>query len=102
MQIVDVDVATEHYGAALTVARRMPQVTVLPVAARARHLSDVAVSQVRTGADDHALTTLLAMEELAPDWMRFQAHPRLIVSELRERSDAPQLRELSERIGLTG
>jgi len=102
MQIVDVDVVTEHYGAALTVARRMPRDTVLPVAARARHLSDVAVSQIRTGADDQAVTSLLAMERLAPDWMRFQAHPRQIVAELRERSDAPQLRELSERIGLSG
>ncbi|MGH3568830.1 MAG: helix-turn-helix domain-containing protein [Pseudonocardia sp.] len=102
MQTVDVDVVTEHYGAALTVARRMPRDTVLPVAARARHLSDIAVSQIRTDADDHALATLLAMERLAPDWMRFQAHPRQIVAELRERSVAPELRELAERVGLTG
>ena len=100
MQIVDVNVVTEHYGSALTAAQRMPRDTVLPPGTRARHLSDVAVSQVRTGRVRRAEDTVWAMEALAPEWMRFQAHPRGIVRELRERSVSPRLRELSERIGL--
>jgi transcriptional regulator with XRE-family HTH domain len=101
MQTVDVEIVTEDYGSALTTARRMPRETALPVAARARHLSDVALAQTRLGHDGAALTTLMEMESLAPSWMRFQAQPRQIVRELRERAaSAPRLTDLAKRMGL--
>ena len=101
MQTVDVEVVTENYGAALHAGRRMPPATALPVAARARHLSDVALAHTRLGHDGAALDTLMAMEHLAPAWMRYQTQPRQIVRELRERAANPaRLTDLAQRMGL--
>ncbi len=58
-QSVDVEVVTENYGAALTAGRRMPPDAALPVAARARHLSDLALAHTRLGRDGAALDVLL-------------------------------------------
>lgn len=102
MQTADVEIVTENYDAALAVGRRMPANAALPVAARARHLSDVALAHTRLGNDGAALDTLLAMERLAPTWTRYQAQPRQIVRELRERaSHPPRLTDLARRIGVT-
>ncbi|MGI5133114.1 helix-turn-helix domain-containing protein [Pseudonocardia sp. CA-107938] len=76
MQTVDVEVVTENYGAALTTGRRMPPNAALPVAARARHLSDLALAHTRLGRDAAALDVLLGIEHLAPDWMRYQSQPK--------------------------
>ncbi len=101
MQTVDVEIVTEDYGAALTAGRRMPPDTHLPVAARARHLSDLALAHTRLGHDGAALDMLLAMEHLAPEWMRFQTQPRQIVRELRARAGhPPRLTELAQRMGV--
>jgi hypothetical protein len=45
--------------------------------------------------------TLLTMEQIAPDWIRYQTLPRQIVAELveRERRITPTLRQLALRIG---
>lgn len=45
----------------------MPPDAALPVAARARHLSDLALAHTRLGHDGAALDTLLGMEALAPE-----------------------------------
>lgn len=92
---------TENYTAALTTGRRMPRDMSLPVAARARHLSDIALAHTRLGHDGAALDILLAMERLAPQWTRYQGQPKQIVRELRERAiRPPRLTELARRMGL--
>ncbi len=101
MQTVDVEVVTENYGAALTAGRRMRPDAALPVAARARHLSDLALAHTRLGRDGAALDVLLAMEQLAPAWTRYQAQPRQIVRELRKRAgNPPRLTALAQRMGV--
>jgi transcriptional regulator with XRE-family HTH domain len=105
MQTVDVQVVTEQYGAALRTARNMPRDTSLPLAARARHLSDRALAQTRLGRDGAAVDTLLAMAQLAPAWMKYQAEPRMIVQELRgreRRARDPRLRALADRLNVVG
>lgn len=105
MLAVDVYVVQDDFSAALAAAKTLPRDAALPLASRARHLADVALSQLRLGRDDRALQTLLTMEQLAPDWIKYQTLPRQIVAELveRERRVTPQLRELAMRIGaLTG
>ena len=100
MQTVDVEIVTENYDAALSVSERMPRDTSLPLAARARHLSDLALARTRLNHDGAALDTLLTMETLAPAWTYYQAQPRQIVRELRDRSTDPRLTDLARRIGL--
>ncbi len=95
------EVVTENHGAALTAGRRMPPDAALPVAARARHLSDLALAHTRLGRDGAALDVLLTMEHLAPDWTRYQAQPRQIVRELRERAgNPPRSTALAQRMGV--
>lgn len=102
MQSVDVEIVTENYGAALRTGRRMPPSAALPVAARARHLSDIALAHTRLGHDDAALDVLLGMERLAPDWTRYQTQPRQVVRELHGRAgNPPRLTALAQRLGVT-
>lgn len=49
MQTVDVHVVTEHYDLAVTAARDMPRDAALPLAARARHLTDTAMAHTHLG-----------------------------------------------------
>lgn len=103
MQTCDVQVVTEQYGPALKTARKLPRSTSLPLAARARHLSDRALAHVRLGHDGATLDTLLAMEGLAPVWIKYQTQPRLIVQELRTRERRlgdPRLRDLAKRLNV--
>jgi hypothetical protein len=68
-------------------------------------LADVALSHLRVGRDDQALHTLLTIERLAPDWIKYQTLPRQIVADLvqHERRVSPPLRDLALRLGaLTG
>jgi transcriptional regulator with XRE-family HTH domain len=103
MQAVGVDVVTEHYAAALTTARKLPRTTPLPLAAKSRHLADRALALSRLGRDEDATTTLLTMDHLAPDWMQYQALPRVVIGELlqRERRRGSKLRELARRLQVT-
>jgi hypothetical protein len=103
MQSVDVAVVTDRPGRALQVAKRMPPDAALPLAARARHLADVANAQTSLGRDRAATDTLLAIERTAPHWIKYQAYPRTIVRELLERerrARTPQLRGLAHRLGV--
>jgi len=75
----------------------------LPLAAKARHLADVASAQTSLGRDREATHALLTIERTAPHWMKYQAYPRTIVRELLERqrrSRTPQLRGLAHRLGV--
>jgi transcriptional regulator with XRE-family HTH domain len=103
MQSVDAAVVTDRPGRALEFATQMPPDAALPLAAKARHLADVANAQTSLGRDREATDTLLAIERAAPHWMRYQAYPRTIVRELLERerrARTPRLRGLAHRLGV--
>ena len=101
MQSVDVDIVTENYGPALTASKRMPPNTALPIAARARHLSDISLSHARLGHDEAALDVLQEMEAFAPQWIQYQDQPKQIVRELRQRAANPRrLTALARRMGV--
>ncbi len=102
IQSVDCSVVTEDYVAAAAMARRMPPDSALPLVARARHLADVAHAQLRLGHDRVAESTLLAMEQAAPEWTAYQRLPRILVGELLARGrPSPRLRELARRLNAT-
>jgi hypothetical protein len=100
---VDTHVVQDGFVEALTAAKALPRDGDLPMASRARHLADIALAHLRLNHYDRALQTTLAMEQLAPDWIRCQTLPRQIVADLieRERRVSPQLRDLALRIGAT-
>ncbi len=103
MQQVDVAVVTGRPARALEIARRMPPDADLLLAARARHLADVASAQTSLGRDGDAVETLLEIERRAPHWMRYQPYPRTIVRELLEhekRVRTPGLRGLARRLNV--
>jgi transcriptional regulator with XRE-family HTH domain len=100
MQRVDIGVATERYEMALTAAERMPERVGLPLAARARHLTDRALAHSRLGQSGRALDALLAAERLGPDWIKYQTLPRMIVSELLHQDRHTPLRGLARRLGV--
>jgi transcriptional regulator with XRE-family HTH domain/ketosteroid isomerase-like protein len=101
---VDCAVVQELYPEALAAARNLPRDADLPLASRARHLADVAYSQMQVGEDDKAITTLLTMEQMASDWLPYQTLPRQTTAELveRQRRISEPLRGLARRLGVTG
>ena len=101
MQAVDGAVVTGRVGRALEVAKRMPPDMALPMDWKARHLGDVAHAMTISGNDAAATELLLSIERMSPDWMRYQAYPRVIVRELLERerrARTPRLRALAARL----
>lgn len=102
MQTADVQVVSEQFGDALKTARRMPRDNGLPLAARSRHLADVAYSQTQLGQPERALDTLLAMEAAAPDWIKHQTLPRQTIKQLMRKERPTRLRELASRVGVIG
>lgn len=101
MQTVDVAVVTEDYDQAVIAARAMPRAAALPLAARARHLTDVALARTQLGDLTHARDTLLTVHAMAPDWMAHQHLPRQVLAELRLRDRNPRLRDLARALGVT-
>ncbi|QFU87901.1 helix-turn-helix domain-containing protein [Amycolatopsis sp. YIM 10] len=104
MLTVDCAVVRDDWTGALTAAKALPREAPLPLATRARHLADVALAQLRLGHGEKALSTVLAMESMAPDWIQYQTLPRQVVSELveRERRMHDELRDLARRLGAIG
>ncbi len=102
MQAVDVCVVTEDYPAAVEAARRMPPNPGLPLAARCRHLADLACAHTHLGHHEQARTLLLTAERMAPDWIRHQSVVRSVIRDLldAERSRSTPLRELAKRVGV--
>jgi transcriptional regulator with XRE-family HTH domain len=101
MQTVDVAVVAGDYPGALDAAGRMPVGSDLPVAARARHLTDVAHAHMRLGHRERAEELILRVARMAPRWIRYQAFPRTVVSELVGRRPASTgLRSLAGRLGV--
>ncbi|WP_447002439.1 helix-turn-helix domain-containing protein [Saccharothrix isguenensis] len=102
MQTVDVHVVSERYEQAIKVARTMPRDAALPLAARARHLTDTAFAHVHLGDTTRARDALLAVERMAPDWIRHQSLPRQVAAELVRRDRDTATRRLAKRLGVTG
>lgn len=99
MQSADCAVVAEDYATAAEVARRMPRDSALPLVSRSRHLADVAHSQVRLGRDQAAESTLLTMEQAAPDWTAYHRLPRILIGELlTRRRPSSRLRALADRL----
>lgn len=101
MQQVDAAVVTGRPARALEVAKKMPPDAPLMLASRTRHMTDIASAQTSLGRDREATGTLLEIERMSPQWMRYQAYPRTIVRELLERerrSRTPLLRGLAARL----
>jgi len=103
MQSVDIAVVTEDFSGALKAARTMPPDPQLPLAARARHLADLAHAHTQLGHDSQAEQILLAVERMAPRWIHYQDLPKRIVADLVERERpvrTPGLRGLAHRLGV--
>lgn len=103
MQSVDVSVQIGEFGQALKAAKTMPnEAAALPLASRARHLTDKALAHTKLGHHDHATTLVLTAEQIAPDWAR---HQNLIKSVTRDllhtsKTRSPRLRSLAGRLGV--
>ncbi|MEU4804347.1 helix-turn-helix domain-containing protein [Actinosynnema sp. NPDC023587] len=103
MLAVDCAVVLDRYPEALAAAKELPRDGALPLASRARHLADLSYVHTRLGNDDTALTMLLTMEQMAPDWIRYQSLPRQVVADLlQRRTPATRLRQLARRLGVVG
>ncbi|WP_245776110.1 helix-turn-helix domain-containing protein [Saccharopolyspora flava] len=103
MQSVDVGVQTEEFGDALTAARVMPNAgAALPLASRARHLTDRALAHARLGQHDKAANLVLAAEQMAPDWAKHQTLVKSVTRDLlgTRESRTPRLRSMAGRIGV--
>ncbi len=99
MQSADVAVVAEDYAGATDVARRMPRDSALPLAARSRHLADLAHAAVRLGRDQAAVATLLTMEQGARDWTAHHRLPRMLIGELLTHGrPSSRLRALADRL----
>ncbi|HWO61428.1 MAG TPA: helix-turn-helix transcriptional regulator [Umezawaea sp.] len=101
MQTVDVAVVTEDYAAAIEAARSMPHDAGLPLAARARHLTDTAYAHAHLGHVQQARDALLTAEAMAPAWIKYQTLPRQVAAELVRRDGNSTLRGLARRLGVT-
>ncbi len=102
MQAADCSVVAEDYVGAAVIARQMPRGSALPLAARSRHLADVAHAELRLGHPKAAESVLLTMERAAPEWTKHHRLPRLLVGELMTRGrPSARLRELAHRLRAT-
>lgn len=99
MMAVDVEVVQDNFTTALTAARRIPREG-LPLASRARHMADLALCHARLRHNDKATDILLAMESMAPQWIRQQTLPKQVARELLGRERPSRLREFAARQGV--
>lgn len=101
MQRVDVAVVAGDYARALDVAAEMPPGGRLPLAARARHRTDLAFAHANLGRRADAERILLDIEQDAAQWMRYQVFPRAVVRQLLTgRRPSVALRGLARRLGV--
>jgi transcriptional regulator with XRE-family HTH domain len=101
MQRVDVAVVAGDHTRALDAAAGMPAVSSLPLAAQARHRTDLAHANAALGRHAEAERLLLEIERMAPRWMRYQVFPRTVVGELLSgRRPSATLQGLARRLGV--
>lgn len=103
MQTVDINVSTERYPEALTIAKRMPnRATGLAPVSQARHLIDKAAAAARTGQYKLALDMLLTAEKVGgKEWLKYQTLLRQVVDELLQHDRQSTLREFAQRVRVT-
>jgi hypothetical protein len=82
MLTVDCAVVAGDYVKALDAAAQMPTHHSLPLASRARHMTDMAHAHARLGHYGEAEQLLLRIERAAPRWLRYQVFPKAVVSDL--------------------
>jgi transcriptional regulator with XRE-family HTH domain len=76
----------------------------VPATWESRYLLNVAYAQCQTRRDLDAVATLLRVQALTPEWMRYQVQSRDVVAELllrRGRTRASGLSQLADHLGLT-
>jgi transcriptional regulator with XRE-family HTH domain len=101
MQRVDVAVVAGDYTRALDAAADMPAVSTLPLAAQARHRTDLAHANAALGRYADAERFLLEIERMAPRWMRYQVFPKTVVGELlNAKRPTTSLVALARRLGV--
>lgn len=101
MQRVDAAVVAGDYVRALEVAADMPQDSGLPLAARARHKTDLAHAHASLGHVAEAERILVDVERTAPRWIRYQVFPKAVVSQLLNgRRPTAGVRGLARRLGV--
>lgn len=103
MQTVDINVSSERYSEALTVAKAMPnRAAGLAPVSQARHLIDKAAAAARTGQYQSALDMLLTAERVGgKEWLRYQTLLRQVVGELLHHDRQSALREFANRVRVT-
>ncbi|MGP4002587.1 helix-turn-helix domain-containing protein [Streptomyces sp. 8N706] len=81
-------------------AERLPDMSSLPPTWLARHHVDRALAYADMSRDDRAVRALLAADRAAPEWMRYHATSRHLVTELRgrERRRHSPVRDLAMRL----
>lgn len=103
MQSVDVGVQTGEYGQALKASASMPnQGAALPLASRARHLTDRALAHARLRQYDKATALVFTAEQMAPDWAKHQTLIKSVTRDLLHTSASRSsgLRTLAVRLGV--
>lgn len=95
-------VEMEKSREALSAARTVPELGSLPPTWYARFHVDRAIAFVDLEDDEGAVRALLEAEVAAPEWMRYHATSRRVVTELRsrERRRTSPLTELADRLSL--
>jgi transcriptional regulator with XRE-family HTH domain len=105
IQAVALAVDRGDFGQALHLTQQVPQTGNVPLTTTTRYLLDVAHAQCAEHKNADALTTLLEVQRLAPEWMRYQVLAReiaraLLTKQGAARSRLPGLRELATYLGI--
>jgi transcriptional regulator with XRE-family HTH domain len=89
---------------ALRMVGDVPSAGRVPATWESRYLLNVAYAQCQTRRDLDAVATLLRVQALTPEWMRYQVQSRDVVAELvlrRGRTRTSGLSQLADHLGLT-
>ncbi|WTW94556.1 helix-turn-helix domain-containing protein [Streptomycetaceae bacterium NBC_01309] len=71
---------------ALDASKRVTGLTALPPTWQARYCVDRALAHIDLESDDQATRAMLDAERIAPEWMRYHATSRRVVSDLKARA----------------
>jgi hypothetical protein len=95
-------VEMERPQQALEAARRIVHLRTLPPTWQARYYVDRALAHIDLENDDRATRAMLNAETIAPEWMRYHATSRRVVSDLasRERRKSSPIMALADRLQL--
>jgi transcriptional regulator with XRE-family HTH domain len=101
MQAVSLETAAGEWGQALSLARRVPLSSTVPVSWKARFLLDVAHAQAETYRDADAVETLRSARAIAPAWTQRAGLARAVTRELVARRSRPRgITALADFLGI--